>query len=82
MPYNVLLEKETEKYLSRLSPSAKTRIIRALSRLETDPYLGKMLSGELKGLFSLRVGGLRAIYSIEGSDVVVHAIAPRGQAYK
>ena len=82
MVYEVLLEKGAEKYLVKLSQVARIRVIKALSKIEDDPYQGKMLSGELKGLYSYRIGSLRAVYSIEGNMVVVHSLAPRGQVYK
>lgn len=82
MGYNILLGKEASKYLDRMPAPLCTRTIKALDKLEEDPHIGKPLSGDLKGLYSLRIGGLRAIYSVEGKDVVVHSIAPRGQVYK
>lgn len=68
--------------MDRMPTTLRIRAIKSLDRLYTDPHSGKPLSGELKGLYSLRIGSLRAIYSVEGKDVVVHTISPRGQAYK
>lgn len=82
MAHNVVIEKDAAKYLDRLTDISKSRILNALEKLESNPHQGKHLSGNLRGFYSLRIGGLRAIYSIEGGEVVVHAIAPRGQAYR
>jgi len=45
---------------------------------------GKRLRGELAGLFSLRIGGMRAVYGLDTKKnvVVVLAIGPRGDIYK
>jgi len=62
----------------------KRRIVAALERVKADPLKGKRLRGELEGLFSLRIGGMRAVYEVDSEQtvVVVHAIGPRGDIYK
>lgn len=82
MPYNVILDKDAVKYLKRLPENLEDRIFKAMGKLAKNPNAGKPLSGELKGFHSLRVGDYRIIYTIEDIDVVVHAISPRGQAYR
>lgn len=56
----------------------------ALERLKSKPHTGKSLRGELEGLFSLRIGGMRAVYEVDADKeaVVVLAIGPRGDIYK
>jgi mRNA-degrading endonuclease RelE of RelBE toxin-antitoxin system len=45
---------------------------------------GKRLRGEMEGLFSLRIGEVRAVYEFDSRKhaIVVHAIGPRGDIYK
>lgn len=43
----------------------------AIRKLETNPYLGKPLRGELVGKRSLRVGDYRVIYAVDEDKKVV-----------
>jgi mRNA interferase RelE/StbE len=49
----------------------KRRILEKVRELVDNPYEGKMLKGELSGIFSLRVGDYRAIYWIDEKECVV-----------
>jgi len=62
----------------------RRRLIAALERLKPMPHSGKKLRGELEGLFSLRIGGMRAVYGVDTKKniVVVLAIGQRGDIYK
>jgi mRNA-degrading endonuclease RelE of RelBE toxin-antitoxin system len=62
----------------------RRRITAALERLKSRPYSGQRLRGELEGLFSLRIGGMRAVYGLDTKKnaVVVLAVGPRGDIYK
>jgi mRNA-degrading endonuclease RelE of RelBE toxin-antitoxin system len=55
-----------------------------LERLKARPHSGKKLRGELEGLFSLRVGGMRAVYEVdaEKKTIVLLAIGSRGDICK
>jgi mRNA-degrading endonuclease RelE of RelBE toxin-antitoxin system len=54
-----------------------------MERLKSKPHSGKRLRGELEGLFSLRIGDMRAVYGSDTrrSAVAVLAIGPRGDMY-
>lgn len=82
--YELVFSREAVKSLERATPQTRRRIIRALERMRADPLKGKRLRGELEGLFSLRIGGMRAVYEVDSEQkvVVVHAIGPRGDIYK
>ncbi len=60
-----------------LVPRAKLK--EALRELEQDPESGKPLGRELKGCWSIRIGGSenRLVYRIDGDDVEVLAIGRR-----
>jgi mRNA interferase RelE/StbE len=62
----------------------RRRIIAALERVKAKPDSGKRLRDELEGLFSLRIGDMRAVYEVDAEKkvVVVFAIGPRGDIYK
>jgi mRNA-degrading endonuclease RelE of RelBE toxin-antitoxin system len=62
----------------------RRRIIAALERVKAKPDSGKRLRGELEGLFSLRIGSMRAVYEVDAEKkvVVVFAIGPRSDIYK
>jgi len=82
--YNIVLSRNASRTLEKATPTARRRIIAALERLRSKPYSGKTLRGELEGLFSLRIGGMRAVYGVDADKkaVVVLAIGQRGDIYK
>ncbi|MBX5321698.1 MAG: hypothetical protein QHH12_07420 [Candidatus Bathyarchaeota archaeon] len=44
------------KNIKALDKEVQVRIIREINILKTDPYVGKPLRGEWKGIYSLRIG--------------------------
>ncbi len=82
--YEVIFSREAVKGLERTTTPMKRRVIRALEGLKADPLKGKRLRGELEGLFSLRIGGMRAVYEVDAERraIVIHAVEPRGDVYK
>jgi len=82
--YNVVLSRNASRTLEKATPAMRRRVVAALERLRSKPYSGKRLRGELEGLFSLRIGGMRAVYGVDTKTnvVVVLAIGPRGDIYR
>ena len=72
------------KSLDKLDAVVKRRILGKASELADDPYAGKMLRGELSGLFSLRVGDYRIIYWIDEKEGTVWLVdvGHRKRAYR
>ena len=81
--YNVVLSRNASRTLEKATPAMRRRITAALEGLRSKPHTGKRLRGELEGLFSLRMGGMRAVYGldIKKNVVVVLAVGPRGDIY-
>jgi len=77
-----VLSPQAIKYLKRLNEPDKSRIIKALKKLEMNPPQGDIKSLSGKDGYRLRVGNYRALFDIIGDEITIHAIAPRGQAYK
>ncbi len=70
--------------LPRIAAKTRARIRRAIEqRVAADPArFGKPLRFTLKGLWSLRVGAYRVIYSIQGNEVWVLKIGHRREVYE
>ena len=89
MPYEVRLHREVVKTLSRINPDLRSRIIKALRSLQTNPFQSRSgadiarLSGtkEKQDLFRLRIGDYRAVYAIEDNVVYVTDLFHRGKEY-
>ena len=62
----------------------KRRIDAAIKKLETNPYVGKTLRGELMGKRSLRVGDYRVIYMIDEPQktVILFTVEHRKAVYE
>jgi mRNA interferase RelE/StbE len=77
------LTTDAKRYLDTLDKSTIDRIYEALRSMTREPPTGdiKPLSGS-DTLYRLRVGDFRIIYEIDGNNVIIEKIAPRGQAYK
>lgn len=80
----VVLSKDSLKQYQRIPKSEQAKIRKKLHALEQDPYSGKKLTGELKGIFSLRVWPYRILYEINEVEkrIEIHKIAHRQGAYK
>jgi mRNA interferase RelE/StbE len=62
-------------------------VVNAFTRLQADPWtVGKRLRGDFAGLWSMRVGSYRILYTIEGPEsratVVVRAVDHRRAVYR
>jgi mRNA interferase RelE/StbE len=77
----VILSKEADKYLDRVGEPMRSRIERALHRLESEPPEGDIKKLQGQNSYRLKIGGYRAIFTID-DVIIVHKIAPRGQVYK
>ncbi|MCL2699542.1 MAG: type II toxin-antitoxin system RelE/ParE family toxin [Defluviitaleaceae bacterium] len=77
------LTTDAKRYLDTLDKPTVNRIYEALRSMTREPSVGdtKPLSGS-DTLYRLRVGDFRIIYEIDGNNVIIEKISPRGQAYK
>ena len=79
---NVELLPKAAKYLQSMNQPDKGRIVRALEKLALEPPQGDITSLTGKDGYRLRVGGYCVLFDVTKNSIVVHSIAPRGQAYK
>lgn len=80
---SLVLSKSAEKDFARLPKPEIKKILRKLKALREDPFLGKQLGGEIKGLRSLRSWPYRIIYGLNKSgQILVFQIIHRQGAYK
>jgi mRNA interferase RelE/StbE len=82
--YQVLLTKKAERSLAKAPVAVREKIIRSLTLLETDPFVGKPLKAEFEGLWTLRAWPFRIIYEIKKGKliVLVLVIAHRKDVYR
>ncbi len=69
--YKIILEKKPENFFRKLEKKEQERIAKKFSELEKNPELGKPLTANLAGLWSLRFGDYRAIYAIKHNELVI-----------
>ncbi|MCD6242232.1 type II toxin-antitoxin system RelE/ParE family toxin [Candidatus Bathyarchaeota archaeon] len=69
--YSLKVTKRFEKDFRKFEIKLRRRLDSAIRKLETNPYLGKPLRGELMGKRSLRVGDYRVIYAVDEDKKVV-----------
>lgn len=80
--YKVVLIKKAQKSLNKFPGRDQKRIKQKLLKLEENPKREKKLSGDLDGLYSIRIWPYRAIYWIEKKTVWVVKIQHRQGVYK
>ena len=72
--YAVRIPPEVEAFVRHLHPRLKKTIRHALEALEENPYLGKPLTEQLRGFFSLRASHYRIIYRIKAREVLIEVV--------
>lgn len=79
----LFLSTQAIKDTKRIPEVEKRKIRKKLDTLETDPFIGKKLGGELAGYYSLKVWPYRIIYLIKkNGEVWITHILHRQGAYK
>ncbi len=80
----VELADRSKHQLKKLPKSEQKKVIRKLQLLKSSPSVGKLLSGELKGLRSVRAWPYRIIYYIDfkKKTIFVTDILHRQGVYK
>ncbi len=83
MAYQVDYKSSVERDLKKLDKPEVKRILTKLEHeLRHDPNVGEPLKGEFAGLFRLRVGDYRVIYSKTQKGSLVLHIAHRKDVYR
>ena len=82
--YTIKFTEEARKKIKKLDPQIKLVIRKAIESLVDNPYRGKPLSYDLKGLYSLRTTDYRIIYRVKGEElvIIVISVGHRGDVYK
>ena len=81
---NSKLSKKAKKDLNKLTNNDAIRILKALRYLETNPYFGKKMKGEFKGLWRIKIPPFRVIYRYDKSTnlILIVSIGYREGIYK
>lgn len=82
--YAVSFTKNAQRQYNKLPNIVKPRIARTIASLSQNPFNGKKLGGELRGLRVLRAWPYRIIYQVseDGQKVEISNILHRQEAYK
>lgn len=83
MKYQILIEKPAEKFIVKLPKPEKERVLKAINCLPEGTDIKQLKGRKSKGMYRLRVGEYRIIYSVDNGKFIVHVIEAgnRGQIY-
>ena len=84
MKYTVVIEKPAEKFIMRLAQSEKERILKAIHELPNKGDIKRLQGKKSLGMYRLRVGIYRIIYTVDNGRLVVRVVdaGNRGDIYK
>ncbi len=80
--YGVRVTPSFSKGFKNLERATQIKILEEINILKTDPYVGKPLRGDWKGVYSLRIGMYRVLYSIKETDVHLLLVGHRKHVYQ
>ena len=83
MKYTVVIEKPAEKFITRLARPEKERVLKAIGKLPHEGDIKRLQGKKSRGMYRLRVGPYRVIYTVDNGRLVVCVIdaGNRGQVY-
>jgi mRNA interferase RelE/StbE len=84
MQYFIIIEPSTRKKLDKLPKKDQEKIKKVLESIKSSPFIGKKLSGELAGLYSVRAWPHRIMYAVIKKELIVLVIdvGHRKEVYK
>lgn len=83
MKYTIVIEKPAEKFIMRLAQSEKERVLKAIHELPHKGDIKRLQGKKSRGMYRLRVGAYRIIYTVDNGRLVVCVVdvGNRGQIY-
>lgn len=84
MKYTIVIERLAEKFIVKLPKPEKERVLKAIYQLPEGNDIRELKGRKNKGLYRLRVGDYRIIYTIDNGKLIVCIIdaGNRGDIYK
>jgi len=84
MSFNIILSREAIKTLDKVERNLEKRMRDAMRLLQSDPKKQGKAVKSMPGLFSLRIGDWRILYTVSNDNLTVYVLAvrPRGNAYR
>lgn len=77
------LTRRARNDLEALPGTIREAVLETLTLIGAEPErAGKQLVGRLEGLWSVRVGNYRVLYTVESGGVIVRAVRHRAVAYR
>lgn len=74
MTYCVNIKQSAAKALEKIDREDRSRIIKAIDQLKTNPNTGDMLKGDFSGLRRIRIGKYRVVYEVQDQKLIVLVI--------
>lgn len=71
MEWEIKFEKSAQNDLDKIPVQYQKKILAVLPTITEDPFAGKKLEGELKGLYSYQVWPYRIVYKIYKNILVI-----------
>lgn len=72
--YKIIIAKNVRKDIFLLKKRYQVAFVNTLKELKIDPKLGKPLTRELVGKYSIKIGAYRLIYKLDQKDKIVNVI--------
>ena len=83
MKYTIDIKKRAERFIVKLPSPEKERVLKAIYKLPEGEDIKQLKGKKNKGLFRLRVGDYRIIYSVDNGKLIIYVIdaGNRGEIY-
>ncbi len=83
MKYTLTYTQRAERDISGLDSKTKERIGKTLLRFKEEPLkYAEKLSDPILGTYRFRIGDYRAIFDLEGNEIVVLRVGHRREIYR
>ena len=83
MKYTIDIKKRAERFIVKLPRPEKERVLKAIYKLPEGEDIKQLKGKKNKGLFRLRAGDYRIIYSVDNGKLIIYVIdaGNRGEIY-
>ena len=83
MKYTIIIEKLAEKFIVKLPKSEKENVLKAIYKLPEGSDIKRLKGKNSKGLYRLRAGDYRIIYTVNNQQLIVLVVdaGNRGDIY-